>query len=218
MSLELELPRERDQRQPNYDITPIKPHCSDIHKTLCKLLFVTFNLLRASELCFHSVTRFHLPLISFINLFPVWEIIPHFWQFETAEKIYHTLHEVACQRIRSVWYFKLLGWITVNYLTIWFAYYQGWVMSAVCHAAVCSSLHIFKTSSAAETWGLGDFRDSEFMFWRVVHGLFAGCLAVLNKRDQTVFSSISGNGGDVLQANIIVLLPSQSLCFFAISL
>jgi len=143
MSLELELPRERDQRQPNYDITPIKPHRSDIHKTLCKLLFVTFNLLRASELCFHSVTCFHLPLISFINLFPVWEIIPHFWQFETAEKIYHTIHELACQRIRSVWYFELLGWITVNYLTIWFAYYQGWVMSAVCHAAVCLSLNTY---------------------------------------------------------------------------
>lgn len=140
MSLELELPRERDQRQPNYDITPIKPHHSDIHKTLCKLLFVTFNLLRVFELCFHSVTCFHLPLISFINLFPVWGIIPYFWQFETAEKLYHTLHEVACQRMRSVRYFELLDWITVYYLTSQFAWYQGWFMIAACHAAVCSPL------------------------------------------------------------------------------
>lgn len=140
MSLALGLPRERDQRQPNYDITPIKPHHGDIHKTLPKLLFVTYNLLRAFELCFHSVTCFHLPLISFINLFPVWGIIPRFWQFETAEKLYHALHEVACQRIRSVRYFESLGWITVNYLTSQFAYYQGGFLTAACPAAVCSSL------------------------------------------------------------------------------
>lgn len=169
MSLELELPRERDQRQPNYDITPIKPHRSDIHKTLCKLLFVTFNLLRASELCFHSVTCFHLPLISFINLFPVWEIIPHFWQFETAEKIYHTWVSLPENQECVVFWIARLNYSELfDYLVCLLSR-----LSHECCLSCCCLLipkHILITASAAETWGLWEFGDAGFILWRVVHG------------------------------------------------